>query len=244
MGYFLSGQLLKQGQETELTGEEARHILLSRRMKPGETFELQGAGEKRYLAEILAVFKKSLKVKIIEPISPPPEPSVQITLLQSFINEKALDFIFQKSTELGAYKIILFNSQNTATKLSSDVFAKKIGRWQKILWEAAKQSGRVRPPLLEYLTDFSAVQKFLAGCERFFLCDVAGKDPKSQILKLLSPSGPVGLVVGPEGGFTQEEIKKLTALPNCLPISLGAILLRAETAALSGLAILRNFLEK
>ena len=240
MGYFLSGQLLAQGQEIELTGEEARHILLSRRMKPGETFELQGAGEKRYLAEILAVLKKSLKVKIIEPISPPPEPSVQITLLQSFVNEKALDFIFQKSTELGAHKIILFNSQNTATKLSSDVFAKKIGRWQKILWEAAKQSDRVRPPLLEYLTDLSAVQKFLAGCKRFFLCDIAGKDPKSQILKLQSPPGPVGLVIGPEGGFTREEIKKLTVLPNCLPISLGPVLLRAETAALSGLAIIGN----
>jgi 16S rRNA (uracil1498-N3)-methyltransferase len=106
MSYFLTDQKLLKGSVIELSGEEARHILLARRMKKGENFALQGKNQERYKAEIIEIERNSLKLKIIDSVSTPPEPKAKITVLQSYVNEKALDFVFQKSTELGAHKII------------------------------------------------------------------------------------------------------------------------------------------
>ncbi len=223
-----------------MSGDEARHILLARRMKKGEKFNLQGKDEKRYLVEIIDIDRYSLKLKAFSEIKTPPEPKVKITLFQGYVNEKALDFIFQKSTELGAHKIILFNSQNTATKLTEELFKKKNDRWQKILWEAAKQSDRVHPPELEYLKSVDDVIKSSKEYGQLFLCDIAGQSPKNLDQSFKSCS----IAVGPEGGFTVEEVGGFKKLPNCTPITLGPILLRAETAALSSLSIISNFLNQ
>ncbi len=238
MSYFLTNQTLKQGSVIELAGEEARHILLARRMKKGERFNLQGKDEKRYLVDIVDIDRYSLKLKVINEIETPPEPKVKITLFQSYVNEKALDFIFQKSTELGAHKIVLFNSQNTATKLTEEIFKKKYERWNKILWEAAKQSDRIHPPGLEYLRSVDDVIKSSKEYGQLFLCDIDGEKLKFNTQNLKS----VALVIGPEGGLTPQEIEKFKSLPNCVPITLGPILLRAETAALASLAIIKNTL--
>jgi 16S rRNA (uracil1498-N3)-methyltransferase len=243
VSYFLTDQKLAEGASVELSGDEARHILLARRMKKGEKFNLQGKDEKRYLVNIIEIERNSLKVKVISEIKTPPEQKVKITLFQSFVNEKALDFIFQKSTELGAHKIVLFNSQNTATKLTEEIFKKKHDRWQKILWEAAKQSDRVHPPGLEYLKSDDDVIKSSKEYGQLFLCDIAGQSPKN-LVNLGQSFKSCSIVVGPEGGFTTEEVEIFKNLSNCTPITLGPILLRAETAALSSLSIINNFLNQ
>src|SRR4051812_12837296 len=98
MSYFLSGQNLEIGKQYALVGEEARHILLSRRMKVGEEFNLQGADGKRFVVELTEVNKNRLTVRAISKISIPQEPKTPIVLLQAVINEKAFDFILQKGT--------------------------------------------------------------------------------------------------------------------------------------------------
>ncbi len=235
MSYFLSNQNLELGKQVSLDGEEARHILLSRRIKAGENVVLQGVDEKRFFCDVVVVLKNRLDVLPKREVVIPQEPEVKITLFQAFVAEQALDFILQKSTELGAAKIVLFNSINTATKLTKDRWDKKQARWQKILWESAKQSDRAHPPELEYADD---VNEKIKELDKVFLCDPSGEklNVKGQMLN-------VGLVIGPEGGFTPEEINEFKSLPNVTPISLGPILLRAETAALASLAILRNILE-
>jgi hypothetical protein len=163
MSYFLTDQKILENSIIKLSGEEVRHVLLARRMKKGERFNLQGVDEKRYVVEIKEIGRNELKLEVVEKVKTPAEPEVKITLFQSYVNEKALDFVFQKSTELGAYKIVLFNSQNTATKLSADQFSSKSVRWNKILWEAAKQSDRIHPPALEYLKSLEDVKKAVVG---------------------------------------------------------------------------------
>jgi 16S rRNA (uracil1498-N3)-methyltransferase len=237
MSYFLTDQILSLNSVIELTGEEARHILLARRMKKSERFNLQGKDEKRYKVEIKEIDKNRLKLEIVESLKTPPEPQVKIILFQSFVNEKALDFILQKSTELGAHKIILFNSQNTATKLTQDVFKKKQERWNKILWEAAKQSDRVHPPELEYLKSLDDVISSASDYEQLYLCDIEGN--KLSAAKKISSAA---ILIGPEGGFTKEEVEKIKRLSNCQSITLGPVVLRAETASLASLAIIQSLL--
>ncbi len=233
MSYFLTNQKILPGQVAELSDEEAVHILLSRRIKKGESFNLQGAGEERFVVEILKAERKSLTVKVLKKIQTPPEPEVKITLFQSVVSEKALDFIFQKSTELMAHKIILFNSQNTATKITPEVFKKKYERWNKILWEAAKQSDRVCPPTLEYLKALDDVILSAGNFEQIYLCDIAGGK-----LNVRGKMPDVAIIIGPEGGFTQKEVNQIQSLPSCKTLSLGPIFLRSETSALASLSII------
>jgi 16S rRNA (uracil1498-N3)-methyltransferase len=239
MSYFLSAQVLKLNNEVEIQGEEARHILLARRMKKGQSINLQGADEKRFRVVIVDINKNSLKLKVVESISVPVEAKVKITLFQSYVNEKALDFIFQKGTELGVFKIVLFNSQNTATKLSKEGFLKKQERWNKILWEAAKQSDRVRPPTLEFLENLDSIISSAKKLDKVLLCDIAG-EPVKNLGNLDQSFKSCAIIIGPEGGFIQEEIAQIIKLPNSVSVSLGPILLRAETAALAALSIVRN----
>lgn len=197
---------------------------------------MQGSDERRFVAEVAACGRKDLTVEVLNEISVPPEPKINITLLQAVANEKALDFILQKGTELGAYKIILFNVANTAAKLFRDQYLKKRERWNKILWEAAKQSDRVHPPKLELADD---IQVSLLEYEKIILLDPQGERFCSLVNQFQSWQS-YAIVTGPEGGFTPQEVEKFKSLPNCTSVSLGPVLLRAETAALAGLAVLQS----
>ena len=235
MPYFLSNKNLTLNREVEIAGEEARHILLAHRIKKGEKIKLQGPNQERYLVEIVDIGRNSLTIKPLEQITVPVEPSTVITLFQSVVSEKALDFIFQKGTELGLNKIVLFNSKNTATKLSSDGFKKKQERWNKILIEAAKQCERVKWPELEFVQDVSGVLLKARDYDKMFLADIGGEKLQTTHYKLQT----LALIIGPEGGFTPDEVSQFKLLPNVQAISFGPILLRAETAALAGLVALR-----
>jgi 16S rRNA (uracil1498-N3)-methyltransferase len=235
MPYFLSTENLELDKESLVSGEEARHISLSHRIKNGEKIKLQGKNGKRFLAQVLAADKKSLKVKTLEQLDVPAESKVKITLFQSIVSEKALDFIFQKGTELGVSKIVLFNSANTATKLSQEIFKDKLERWNKILSEAAKQSERSVCPELVFSKDVSSVVE-LMDQEKVFLADANGQ----KISQIKFTAKTIGFIVGPEGGFTEQEINIFKSLPNSQAILLSNFVLRSETAAISGLAVLQN----
>ncbi len=241
MPYFFSSNNLVLGKEAEILEEEARHILLSHRVKVGEELKLQGPDGNRFLVEVKEINRNRLKLLVLKAIPVPVEPKIIITLFQSIVSEKALDFIFQKGTELGLGKIVLFNSANTATKLSADGFKKKQVRWNKILMEAAKQSERVIWPSLEFVNGINATIEILSNQDKVFLTDISGQ-PIRNFLNLVKPSKAYSIIVGPEGGFVQEEIEQFKLLPHLETMSLGPILLRAETAALASLAILQNSL--
>jgi len=241
MSYFLSNQKLHVNQSLELDGEEARHILLSRRMKVGEQIVLQEAGGKRFLCEFVSATKRSLSLQTISEIEIPKELPTKMYLFQSIVSEKALDFIFQKATELGAAGILLFNSQNTPVKLSTDQFISKSERWNKILWEAAKQCDRGQIPELLFYPNLTELLKEAGKVDNIFILDASGSNLKSSILNLKSASA-MALAVGPEGGFTELELEQLQSLPNSTTISISPFTLRAETAAIAGLAAAENII--
>ena len=236
MPYFLSEKNLALGQIVEIAGEEARHVLLAHRAKKGEKIKLQGPDGRRFLSEITGATKTALSIRPLEEIAVPKEPSAPLTLFQSAVNEKALDFIFQKGTELGLSKIVLFNSANTAKKLSRDDFKKKGDRWQKILTEAAKQCERVKWPALEFIADVKTVLPALSAFDIVYLTDIGGQRPVNGG----TGAKNVAIIVGPEGGFSENEISEFKKIHNLNSLSLGPVLLRAETAALASVAIINS----
>ncbi|MCL5009333.1 MAG: RsmE family RNA methyltransferase [Patescibacteria group bacterium] len=161
MPYFLSPVNLQIGQTLDLTGEEAGHLLLSRRLRPGEAVRLQGPDGKRFLCEAVEVRKKNLTAVVKEPATVPPEPKTVTTLFLAYINQAALDVVLQKTTELLAGRIVLFNSQNVAHVLTRQKFEERHLRWGKILWEGGK-------------TKRKGCAARIGVCKRFISCNYAG----------------------------------------------------------------------
>jgi 16S rRNA (uracil1498-N3)-methyltransferase len=150
--------------------------------------------------------------------------------------ETALDWILQKSTELGVSKIILFNSERTAVKLGQSKISQKQIRWNKIILEAVKQSDRVSPPELEFYENIETALLKIQELEKLFLLDLAG----SKLTASSSVPKNIGLIVGPEGGFSELEKASLKQIKNLEVLKLSENTLRAETASVAGLALILN----
>lgn len=234
MPYFFSDENLEIGKIVNPAEDEMRHLLLSHRVKIGEKIKLQGANKKRFLSEVVKIGKNVLQLKCLTELGLPREPQTDLVLYQALVGEKALDFILQKGTELGLKKIILFNAKNSATKLSKEKFLAKKARWQKILIEAAKQSERGVWPELSFVASAEELKKQLSSVPLLYLTDISGDK-----LLIGAKVKDIGILVGPEGGFTTDELGEFKALPNVLVLGLGPILLRAETAALAAIAGIR-----
>lgn len=239
MSYFLSSQNLILNKTVSVTGQEARHILLSRRMKVGDEFLLQDPLSQRYVVRVIEIKNNSVTVLPISAEQVPSSLDVVVTLIQSVVSEKALEFVFQKSTELGVSEIVLFNSHNTATKLPVERFDQKLERWQKILWEAAKQSDRPNIPELKFIPSLSHIIKTFSQFEAVIICEKKGEQfPKLNAVK------NVALVVGPEGGFTPLEVEHMRVGVHTYFLKLSPFVLRAETAAIACVAVCQNYFIK
>ena len=235
MPYFLSTTNISLHQPIQFSEEELRHLLLSRRIKVGEQVLVQGPDGKRFRAVVKGLQKKSAEIIATEPVAVPPEPQTKVALLQAMVAEKALDFILQKGTELGVAEIVLWNSENTATRISETTFLKKQERWTKILWEAAKQSERSRIPALKFLPGIAGLVGYAKSADILIVLDASA----NQAIADYVPKKNIVVCIGPEGGLTTSEIAHLVAAGG-VSARMGQIVLRAETAALAAIAVCVN----
>jgi len=232
MGYFLTTLPLQLNQDFWLEGEEANHLLSSRRIRLGEHIELQDPQLNRFVCEVLEVQRHKLQLTPQSQSLVPEEPSLKLWLYQAMIKEKPLDWVLQKSVELGAARVVLFQSEHAQPLPKAREQDKKLSRWQKILNEAAKQSGRAIIPEL-IIQDQNVLAHPFDGPAFVF-------DPYKPATALKSIERPLTkahLILGPEGGFSREELESFQGTY----LSLGPRILRAETAALTALALFGGF---
>ncbi|MDR2939784.1 MAG: 16S rRNA (uracil(1498)-N(3))-methyltransferase [Clostridiales bacterium] len=217
-----------------IIGPDANHLINVLRAKPGDEIIICDGVGSDYFCEIDLIDKKGARAKIIEKKPSLSEPSLRVTLFQALTKSDKFEFIIQKCVEIGVYEIIPIVTKNTIVK--PDLSGKKLERYNKIAESAAKQSGRgIIPKVARYL-DFSEAAASVNNYDRAFVC--------------YEKEGPGGLkghisggyrsacaFIGPEGGFTPEEIKKLQ-VGKVEIVSLGARVLRSETAGMVFTSIL------
>jgi len=214
-----------------ITGSDVHHIKNVLRLKPGETIELCDGLGKVYQAKILDVDNNQVNCQIVSEIQTKAEPIVKVTLAQCLPKSKKMDLIIQKTTELGVTKIIPVLAERSVSK------ADKISRWQKIAREAAEQSGRA---IIPEVAETTSLKQLLAQAKNFDLALIPWElEKENNLKKVLLNKTPKSILVaiGPEGGFSQNEIQQAKEA-GFVTITLGSRILRTETAGFSLLAAL------
>jgi 16S rRNA (uracil1498-N3)-methyltransferase len=224
----------------ELTGTDAEHLVRVLRAEVGQVYEVSD-NLAVYLAEITTARKSIVSFKILEQLAAPRQ-IAKIFLFPALFKFDRFEWMMEKATELGADVIQPFVATRSERGLA-EAAKKRVERWQKISVEASQQSRRARLPEVAVPVRLKEmVETFTQQLTAKFLLDEAESAPPilsviEQSFPERTPSQSVGLILGPEGGWTEEEIVQLAAggWKSC---SLGLTTLRAETAAISGLAVL------
>ena len=229
--------------EIWIEGSDVNHIRNVLRMTPGEKITVSsGADGKEYFCEIRRLLEDQVVAEILEQKEASSELPSKLALFQGLPKSDKMELIIQKCVELGVERIVAVSTARAIVKLDKKE-SKKLERWQKIAEAAAKQSGRGRIPTIGervlHFREAVAEAKALDGAIIPY-----EKEEKTGLRKFVqSFSGEsVGVFIGPEGGFTEEEIA--WAQENGVtPITLGKRILRTETAGMTTTAILLYELE-
>ena len=220
------------GEKIVLTGEDARHIGRVLRMAPGDEVTVCDKEGTDYYCKIDKITKEDVTLSVIKSEACPAELELKITLYQCIPKAGKMDSIIQKATELGAFEIVPVLSERCVAK------GEKAERWQKIAYEAAKQCKRGVIPKVRNTLTFSEAIEELKEKELAFMPYEEAKDGK------ITDSGEknAGFIIGPEGGFSPDEVKKASdaGIKIC---TLGKRILRTETAGSTVLSVLSYLAE-
>lgn len=217
-----------------ITGNDARHIGFSLRMKPGELLTVCAEGTD-YKCAIKKITEDTVYLDILESSLCAAEPSIKLTLYQAVPKLDKLEAIIQKSVELGASEIIPVLTRRCISRPGEKDFSKKLERLNKIALAAAKQSGRGIIPLVKPIVNFKTAISQMSESECPIMLYEEGGIRFSQIET--EGKKNFSLLIGSEGGFDPEEAQ---AAENAgiNAVWLGNRILRCETAPLTAISIL------
>jgi len=261
MTIFVPPEDIAKKEGIKLNADKSHYLISVLRCKNGDVIAIIDGKGKAYEAEVAGIAKKHVFVNILCKSPLDTEPPLNLVLCQGMLKGEKMDLVIQKTTELGAKKIIPLITERCIIKKT-----KKVKRWQKIAEEAAEQCGRtVIPEIHEPIQYRNALcvisdeyKKFLLthhdlpitdyGLKGFIFWEEGGISLKEAVLKIShSPihrftDSPIHIFIGPEGGFAAKEVK-LAEERGLIKTTLGRRILRAETAAIVSLSLVQFMLE-
>lgn len=222
----------------ELRGEAAEHLRRVLRAEPGQRYEISD-NQAAYLAEVADFGPARVRLRVIERLEQAPLP-VRLVLLAALVKFDRFEWMLEKATELGVETVVPVETERSEKGLERAA-RKRLDRWRRIALESSQQARRLRrPEVCEPLSLATALQR--ESTYRYFLDEEQGLPPLLSVLPepgTRSPTDTAAMLVGPEGGWTQEE-RRAARAAGWEAVSLGPLILRAETAAIAALAILAN----
>ncbi len=222
-----------------LTDDEAAHIKNVLRLKPGDNIRLFDGSGLEYNAEIMTLSDNNVEVSILDRIASIDDPPVEITFAQAFLKARKMDVLVRQLTELGISKWIPFIATRSVPKPDPKHLFKRTERWKKIVLAALKQSNRGRFAEIGESASFKDILGLAPDHDLKIV--FWEKESKPLHRSLSSSSGPchkILAMMGPEGGFTADEIKDAKAA-GFVTAALGPRTLRAETASIVACALLQ-----
>lgn len=221
-----------------IQGEDVKHIRDVLRYNINDDLDICDENGTRYKTRISNFSKDSILLNILEIPDYTTEPSINVTLFQGMPKADKLELIIQKCTELGVNEIVPIITDRVIVKLDEKNIDKKLERWNRISLEAAKQSGRQKIPIVQKPTKLKNLIEIISKYDIVLLPYECEKEVtiKSALKNINKTCKNVAIIIGPEGGFSEDEINLLNS-DNVMKVTLGPRILRTETAGLATLAI-------
>ena len=240
-----------KGNRITISGEKARYLISVLRCSAGDELQVFDGEGSLYKSKIAGIENKKVIIDLLEQISLDAESPLNLTLVQGILKGEKMDMVIQKATELGVKEII-----PAITERSQIRHTRKVDRWRKIAEEASKQSGRTMIPVVHEPMEFSIFFESFVNFHKingFIFWEEGGLSLKEAIKQsavsiqhsensqLSTLNSQLFVLVGPEGGFSREEVN-LAVSKGLITVSLGKRILRAETAAISAVALIQFLL--
>ena len=241
---FFASENSRVGNSFEITGGDCNHIKNVLRMKISDQILVSFEG-KSHLCEISSIDEQRIVVDIIEEDYNDTSLPISIRLYQGLPKADKMEFIIQKAVELGVDEIIPVEMENCVVKLDAKKKGAKVSRWQAIAESGAKQSKRNSIPTVCDVMSFKECIENSKGLDIFLVpyeCK-EGMIATKEALKSIKSSMTVGILIGPEGGFSQKEIDLIESEGKGKIISLGKRILRTETAAITSVSMCMLYAE-
>lgn len=231
-----------------IVGSDYNHIKNVLRMREGEEISVMALGDdNEYRCEIAGYTEDSVECRLMFTKLSDVELPCNITLFQALPKSDKMELIIQKAVELGAASVVPVATSRAVVKLEGAKEDKKITRWNAIAEAAAKQAKRAIIPKVESVVSFKEAMK---RCENmdvklipYELSDPDSMEKTRGIVRSIKEGDNIAIFIGPEGGFTPEEVE-LAIANDCEPITLGHRILRTETAGFVVLSWLLLQMEK
>lgn len=234
--FFINNSECISNDTITISGEDARHISRSLRMKIGEAVDVSDFSGYIYSCKISGFTDEDVRLEILEKKLCDSEPDVKVRVFQALPKGDKLDTVIQKCTELGAYDFTPVLTSRCISRPDDKSAKKKCERWQKISQEAAKQCGRGIIPKVNDVCSFDKAVSELSECTIGIMCYECedGYSIKKCIednIARLSNGAEIGIFIGPEGGIAPDEAEKAKNA-GIVTAGLGKRILRTETAPL------------
>lgn len=236
--FFVTNQQI-EAQTIIINGEDVNHIVNVLRLQIGENIIVCNKETGiSYITCINKMNKNEVECKIQSVVEETTESNISVVIYQGLPKAEKMEYIIQKTTELGVKQIVPLAMRRCVVKLNGKDEQKKITRWQKIAEVAAKQSGRDCIPKISNVITIKELQDMVKQYDLFLVAYEEEKDitlkRELQLIKDISKDGKVkiGVLVGPEGGIEKEEVELLKR-EGAKVITLGKRILRTETAPIT-----------
>ena len=214
----------------------SHHALRVMRVKVDDFLVLFNGDGFEYRGRVCDINKKTINVEILSKEKNNSESPININLFQSISSNEKMDMVIQKATELGVSSIQPIFTSRSTIKLSLDRTKKRVIHWKQVSISACEQSGRSKIPAIKSPIEFDQISEGIKTNSLNLLLHPDNLEESSNLPN--EYSGDINIFIGPEGGFSQDEVLLLKK-QNCINIQLGPRILRTETAPLAIIAILQ-----
>ncbi|RNC29900.1 MAG: Ribosomal RNA small subunit methyltransferase E [Candidatus Dichloromethanomonas elyunquensis] len=234
------------GNKTEgsfhILGDELYHLVKVLRLKEGDQavgFDNTGV---QYRGIIESIDRDCASCRIVEEKFPEVEAKTMVYIVMGLAKGEKIEWVIQKGTEIGMAGFVPLRTQRAVLQLDGKKAEQKVVRWQKIAAEAVKQCRRMIEPPIGKVADWNDLMDILPAQTQWV---IAYEDEKTasltHILRGFHSEYPIAILIGPEGGFTPEEVSEAREKLKACSVSLGPRILRTETAALTALTMVLTY---
>jgi 16S rRNA (uracil1498-N3)-methyltransferase len=238
---FFAPDLDPASAQITLPADEARHLTRVLRLSAGDDVAVFDGRGHEFHARVIGAARDRVELDVVRALTPAPEPRVAVTLVQAVLKGDKMDAVVRDATMMGAAAIEPVITARTIGRLRALESGRASERWRRVAISSAKQCRRATLPSIgpgRTLDDWLAHR---SESLTLILVEPVAESADAQSLHSLDtaqPAAAVALLVGPEGGWTEEELRDAKSA-GCVPVTLGAITLRADAIALAAIAVVR-----